>query len=64
MSKDLATAFQYAREANITRYRKLLDTHFTDIERAFVKRRLAEEQSALQQITRSAEPTRTSVGAA
>jgi hypothetical protein len=33
----------WTREANVRRYRRLLDTHLTDIERAFVERRLAEE---------------------
>jgi hypothetical protein len=32
---------------NIRRYRQLLQTTLTELERAFIERRLAEEQSAL-----------------
>jgi hypothetical protein len=34
---------RWTREANVRRYRKLLDTQLTDLERSFVERRLAEE---------------------
>jgi hypothetical protein len=34
---------RWTREANLRRYRKLLDTQLTDLERSFVERRLAEE---------------------
>jgi hypothetical protein len=34
---------RWTREANVRRYRKLLNTHLTDIERSFIERRLAEE---------------------
>lgn len=34
---------RWIREANVRRYRKLLDTQLTDLERSFVERRLAEE---------------------
>jgi hypothetical protein len=34
---------RWTREANVRRYRKLLDTQLTDIERNFIERRLAEE---------------------
>ena len=34
---------RWTREANVRRYRKLVNTHLTDIERNFIKRRLAEE---------------------
>ncbi len=33
---------------NIRRYRKLLKTRLTDLERQFIERRLAEEQSAME----------------
>ena len=33
---------------NIHRYRRLLETRLSDIERQFVERRLAEEQTALK----------------
>jgi hypothetical protein len=34
---------RWTREANVRRYRKLLNTHLTDIERSFIEQRLAEE---------------------
>lgn len=34
---------RWTREANVRRYRKLLNTHLTDVERNFIERRLAEE---------------------
>lgn len=35
---------------NIRRYKRLLRTELTDLERAFIKRRLAEEEHSLQLI--------------
>ena len=35
---------QWTREANVRRYRKLLGTQLTELERSFVERRLAEEE--------------------
>ncbi|MEJ2377038.1 MAG: hypothetical protein P8Y53_05065 [Pseudolabrys sp.] len=40
----------FAHRANITNYRRLLLTPLTAQERAFVERRLAEEETALDQI--------------
>ena len=37
---------RWTREANVRRYRKLLNTQLTDIERNFIQRRLAEELQA------------------
>jgi hypothetical protein len=34
---------RWTREENVRRYRKLLKTQLTDLERSFVERRLAEE---------------------
>ena len=34
---------RWTREENIGRYRKLLNTHLTELERSFIERRLAEE---------------------
>jgi len=34
---------RWTREANVRRYRRLLNTRLTDIERSFIERRLAEE---------------------
>jgi hypothetical protein len=36
---------------NIGRYRRLLDTDLSDIERQFIERRLTEERSALEILT-------------
>ena len=46
----LETASQFARRANIERYRKILGTHLTAEERRFVERRLAEEQALLHKL--------------
>ena len=48
------TAWQFARRANVERYRKILGTYLTAEERRFVERRLTEEQAALQQLAGSA----------
>lgn len=50
MTSDHRTALRSAHRANIGRYRRLLETYLTDLEREFVKRRIAEEQAALQSI--------------
>ncbi|MBR0933447.1 hypothetical protein [Bradyrhizobium jicamae] len=34
---------RWSREANVRRYRKLLDTQLTDVERSFIERRLVKE---------------------
>ncbi|MGX9426100.1 MULTISPECIES: hypothetical protein [Bradyrhizobium] len=39
-----------AHDSNISRYRRLLATNFTDLERGFVERRLNEEWSAVQSL--------------
>ena len=41
---------------NIARYRRLLKTKLTDIERQFIVRRLSEEQSALERLAEIAFP--------
>jgi hypothetical protein len=48
------TTQQYAHRQNLARYRRLLDTHLTAEERRFVERRVADEQAALRQLSRSA----------
>jgi len=40
-----------AHRNNIHRYRRLLRTRLTDTERAFIMRRLDEEQSALEELS-------------
>jgi hypothetical protein len=41
---------------NIRRYRQLLQTKLTDLERQYVERRLSEEQSALEIVANTALP--------
>ena len=43
-----------AHRNNIARYRRLLKTKLTDIERQFIGRRLSEEQSAFERLAESA----------
>jgi hypothetical protein len=45
-----------AHRNNIARYRRLLTTNLTDLERQFVERRVAEEQSALEKVAASTFP--------
>jgi hypothetical protein len=42
--------------SNIDRYRRLLKTELTDLERAFIERRLGEEQKKLDALATSAFP--------
>ena len=51
MTSDLAKTKQWAHQANIDRYRKLLKTYLTDNERDFVERRLDEEKKALREVS-------------
>lgn len=44
--------------ANIARYRKLLATRLTDLERAYIERRLIEEQASVKTILRETFPDR------
>ena len=39
--------------SNIQRYRHLLETSLTDLEREFIAKRLAEEQSAIKMLSAS-----------
>jgi hypothetical protein len=41
---------------NIHRYRRLLNTELTELERQFIERRLAEERSAMEKLSASAFP--------
>jgi hypothetical protein len=45
-----------AHRNNIHRYRRLLTTQLTDLERSYIKRRLQEEQSAIEAISRETFP--------
>ena len=50
MMSDTRDSFLFAHKANIERYRKILQTFLTAEEEGFVRRRLAEEQTALDQL--------------
>jgi hypothetical protein len=39
-----------AHESNISRYRRLLETNLSDLERRFLERRLSEERSAVESL--------------
>ncbi len=45
-----------AHRNNLSRYRRLLKTELSDIERRFIERRLAEEQTALEALAADAFP--------
>lgn len=47
---DINSALTAAHRANIGRYRRLLQTELTDLERNFIHRRLAEEHRALEEL--------------
>ena len=42
-----------ARRNNVRRYRRLLQTELTDLERRYIERRLNEEKSAMESLTSS-----------
>jgi hypothetical protein len=42
-----------ARRNNVQRYRRLLQTELTDLERRYIDRRLNEEKSAMESLTSS-----------
>jgi hypothetical protein len=49
-----------AHQNNIRRYRRLLATHLTDLERAYIERRLDEEQASVETLLREEFPDRLS----
>ena len=51
-----------AHQKNIDRYRRLLATHLTDLERSYIERRLSEEQASIKGLLREAFPDRLSAG--
>ena len=53
---DMKAAFLFAHQSNIEKYKKILATDLTDHERRFVQRRLAEEQTALEQLAQVTVP--------
>lgn len=52
MRSQHISASRWTNEANVDRYRKLLNGHLTDLERRFVERRLAEEQQQASRTSR------------
>nr|WP_128929178.1 hypothetical protein [Bradyrhizobium guangxiense] len=53
---DLDFARIRAHRNNLSRYRRLLKTRLSDLERRFIERRLAEEQAALEALAADAVP--------
>jgi hypothetical protein len=47
-----------AHRANIRRYRRLLSTHLSDLERAYITRRMGEEQRSLEALLQETFPDR------
>jgi hypothetical protein len=45
-----------ARRNNVRRYRRLLQTELTELERRYIERRLNEEKSAMESLTSSTVP--------
>ena len=52
MTDDKVTRLR-AHTNNISRYRRLLGTNLSDLERGFIERRLNEERLAVQSLTNS-----------
>ena len=50
-----------AHRANIRRYRRLLATHLSDLERAYITRRMSEEQRSLEALLYETFPDRLSL---
>jgi hypothetical protein len=53
---EVEAALMRAHCDNIRRYRKLLETHLTDVERNYIEWRLSEERTALQALRRETNP--------
>lgn len=51
-----------AHQKNIDRYRRLLATHLSDLERSYVERRLSEEQTSMRGLLQETFPDRLSAG--
>jgi hypothetical protein len=49
-----------AHQKNIDRYRRLLGTHLSDLERSYIERRLSEEQASIKGLLRETVPDRLS----
>jgi len=53
-TSGVEASLSFAHRMNIERYKKLLASNLTDVEREFVKRRLAEEEVDLRHLFHSA----------
>ena len=53
---DESLARLRAHRNNVHRYRRLLATQLTDLKRSYIERRLQEEQSAIEAISRETFP--------
>jgi hypothetical protein len=51
-----------AHDSNISRYRRLLKTNLSDLERRFLEQRLSEERSAVESLAHPAPIPRTGTG--
>jgi hypothetical protein len=51
MTPDVRTTRIETHEANLKRYARLLTTELTDLERAFIHNRIAEERLALEKLS-------------
>jgi len=60
---DVELARLSAHGNNIRRYRRLLETQLTDVERDFISRRLEQEERALQTLTESCKMEALPIGA-
>src|SRR5512143_2893525 len=47
-------------QSSIDRYRRLLATHLSDIQRSYIERRLSEEQASVRAVSRATFPERLS----
>jgi hypothetical protein len=45
-----------AHRSNIHRYRRLLATHLSDLERAYIERRIGEEQASMETLSQNTVP--------
>jgi hypothetical protein len=62
MTTDEKLARLRAHRNNVHRYRRLLGTHLSDVEREFLGKRLAEEKAAIDALTASTFPFAINLG--
>jgi len=64
MTIDVTNARLSAHRNNLMRYRRILATPLTDVERAYVRRRIEEERASLAQLEQRPHPAAGSAAAA